>query len=131
MYVIDSLPTQFIAVHDDAEAVFATQFLCQALGGEQDVPRQCLVVLGQVVQGANGFLRDHQEMYRCLWGNVVEGQNLVVLVNDLRRDFPVDDLGEQSIHSCFSVVWAGLSVPMESAPAQCFTAGRFNAGSGP
>jgi hypothetical protein len=34
----------------------------------------------------------------------VEGQDLVILVDDLRGYFSVDDLGEQSIHSCFSIV---------------------------
>ncbi len=101
MNVVDSLPTFFIAVHDNAETFFATQFLGQALGGKQDVSSQRLVVLGQVVQGAYRLFRDHQEVHRCLWRDVVEGQYLVVLVNDISRDFPGDDLGEQCIPSCF------------------------------
>ena len=49
MYVIDGLPTQWIAIHDHAKALFATQFQGQTLGGEQNMPSQCLVVLGEVV----------------------------------------------------------------------------------
>ena len=33
-------------------------------------------------------------MHRCLWVNVLERQADVVFVNDVRRDFPVHDLGE-------------------------------------
>lgn len=47
-------------------------------------------------------------MYRCLRGDIVEGQNLVVLVDDLGRDFPVDDLGKQSIHYGCSMRVIGL-----------------------
>ncbi|MNV89110.1 hypothetical protein D3C71_1833780 [compost metagenome] len=65
---------------------------------------QCLVVLGEVVEGTNRLFRDDQKMHGGLWGDVVEGQNLVILVNDLGRYFSVDDLGEQSIHSCFSML---------------------------
>lgn len=102
MNVIDSLPTFFITVHDNAKTFFTTQLHGKALGREQDVPGQCFVIFGQVVQGAHRLLRNHQKMYRCLWGDVVEGQDLVVLVNNLCRDFPVDDLGEQSNPQLFS-----------------------------
>src|SRR5690349_18775128 len=70
MNVVDSLPTFFIAVHDNAETFFATQFQGQALGGEQDMSSQGLVVLGQVVQGTYRLLRDHQEVHRCLRGDI-------------------------------------------------------------
>jgi hypothetical protein len=43
-------------------------------------------------------------MYRRLWGDIVEGENLVIFIDDLRGYFSVDDLGEQSIQSCFSMV---------------------------
>ncbi|MNG11012.1 hypothetical protein D3C84_945150 [compost metagenome] len=128
--MIDRLPAQWIAVHDHTETFFAAQFQRQALGREQNVPGQCLVVLGEVVEGAHMFFRDHQKMHGCLRGVVVEGHYLVVLVNDLRRDVPVNDLAKNtlSIHSGFSNVWTGLSVLMGDAPAQCFTVGRIQRG---
>jgi hypothetical protein len=38
-------------------------------------------------------------MHWRLWGDVVKSQYLIIFIDDLRRNFPVDDLGEQSIHS--------------------------------
>ncbi len=37
-------------------------------------------------------------------GNIVESEDLIIFVDDLRGYFSVDDLGEQSIHSCFSIM---------------------------
>ncbi|MNH24130.1 hypothetical protein D3C79_840480 [compost metagenome] len=96
--VVDRLSTQLVAVHDHAETFFTAQLFGQTLGGEQDMSCQPLVLFGQVIEGADRLFRDDQKMHRCLWGDIVEGQNLVVLVDDLGRDFPVDDLGEQSFH---------------------------------
>src|SRR5450830_788579 len=107
MYVIDGLPTFFNAVHHHTKAFLAAQFQGQALGGEENMPGQGLVLFGQVIERAYGFFRNDQEMHRCLWGDIVEGQDLVILVNDLGGYFSVDDLGEQSIHSCFSIEWVG------------------------
>lgn len=55
MNVIDGLAAHFIAVHHHSEAVLATLLLGQALCGEQDMSGQGLVVLGEVVEGADGF----------------------------------------------------------------------------
>ncbi|MNI88160.1 hypothetical protein D3C73_1454280 [compost metagenome] len=55
---------------------------------------QALVLFGQVIERTDVFFRDDQKVHRRLGRDVVEGQNLVVLVDDLRRDFPVDDLDE-------------------------------------
>ncbi len=38
-------------------------------------------------------------MHGCLWGDVVKGQYLIIFIDDLCRDFPIDDLGKQSVHS--------------------------------
>lgn len=64
MDVVDGLAAFGVAVHDDAEAFLAALFDGQALGGEQDMPGQGLVLFGQVVEGADVFLRDDQEMDR-------------------------------------------------------------------
>ena len=83
----------------DPEAFFAAQFKGQPLRREQDVSCQAFVLFGQVIQGTNGLFRDDQKMHGCLWGDIVESQYLIIFVDDLCRDFPIDDLGEQSIHS--------------------------------
>jgi hypothetical protein len=103
MDVVNGLSTFFIAVHHYPETFLAAQFQGQALGGKQNMASQGFVVFAQVIQGADGFLRDYQEMYRRLWGDIVEGEDLVIFVDDLRGYFSVDDFGEQSIHSCFSI----------------------------
>ena len=42
--------------------------------------------------GRNDLPGDDQHMHRRLWVNVFESQTLLVLVNDVRRDLPIDDL---------------------------------------
>ncbi|MNH40060.1 hypothetical protein D3C79_1013190 [compost metagenome] len=92
--MVDGLAAFRVAVHDHAETFLAALFDSQALGGEQDVASQGLVFFGQVIEGANVLFRDDQKMYRCRGCNVLEGQDLVVFIDDICRDFPVDDFEE-------------------------------------
>ena len=104
MDVIDRLSTVLIAVHHYAETFFATQLFSQALGGEQNMSGEWFVFFRQVVEGADRFFRDDQKMHRCLRGYVVKRQHLIIFVDDLGGYLAVDDLGEQSIQCCISVV---------------------------
>lgn len=59
MYVVDRLATQVVAVHDDPEAFLAALLFSEALGGEEDVASERLVVFfAQVVEGCDVLLRD-------------------------------------------------------------------------
>ncbi|MNH41032.1 hypothetical protein D3C79_1024480 [compost metagenome] len=44
------------------------------------------------------LLRDHQEVHGRLGGDVVEGEDLVVLVEFARGDLPGSDFAEQTVH---------------------------------
>jgi hypothetical protein len=95
VYVIDRLATQVVAVHHDAKAFLATLLVGQALGGEENVAGERLVVLFvQVVEGGDMLLGDNQKMHWRLGRNVVEGNNLIVFVYLLRRDLPGHDLAK-------------------------------------
>lgn len=64
-------------------------------------------------------------------GDVMEGQDLVILVNDLGRDFPVDDLGKQSIQSRFSLGVVERECTEGSAGGAGFTSNFISGGSRP
>ncbi|MNH39010.1 hypothetical protein D3C79_1001220 [compost metagenome] len=92
--MVDGLAAFRVAVHDHAEAFLAALLDGQALGGEQEVASQGLVLFGQVIEGTDVLFRDDQKMYWCRGGNVLEGQDLVIFIDDIRRYFPVDDFEE-------------------------------------
>ena len=97
--VIDRLATQGVAIHRHAEAFRATLLLRQALSGEEDMPGELLVIgLAEVVQGRDVLLGNDQKVHGRLRGDVMEGHDLIVLVEHLGRNVPGDDLAEQTIH---------------------------------
>src|SRR5471030_2253393 len=114
MNVINGLPAFFIAVHHHAKAFLAALFNSQTLSGKQNMAGQGFIVFGEVIEGADRLFWNDQKMHGRHRGNIVESEDLVIFIDDLRRYFPVDDLGEQSIHSCFSIVKVQGSVPRPS-----------------
>jgi|TARA_R100000049_G_C1940058_1_gene84117 hypothetical protein len=46
------------------------------------------------MQGRDMFFRNYQEMYRRLGRDVIEGDNLFVFIDLLRRDSPGHDLAK-------------------------------------
>ena len=58
-------------------------------------------------------LGDDQEVHRCLWIDVSEGQAAVVLIDDLSWDLLADDLVEDG--GCALVRSLGSPVPCTSA----------------
>ena len=59
--------------------------------------QQRRVLLLRVRRGRNMFLRNQQQMRRRLRVDVREAQAQLILKHPLRRDFPVDNLAEQTI----------------------------------
>ena len=51
------------------------------------------------------LLRNKEQVHRCLGRDIPETQALVVLVNDVGRNFPVCDL----LEDCFFSHWKGTS----------------------
>src|SRR4029079_13582809 len=55
---------------------------------------QHLVGVGDVEMRTNDFLWNDEDVRRRLRRDILESQTIVVLINDRRRDFPIDDLLE-------------------------------------
>lgn len=100
--VVDSLPALFVTVHHDPEALLAAKLQREALRGKEDVAGKNLVFFSQVIERGDRFFGNDQKMNRRLWGNVMEGEHLVVFIDNLRRNFLGDNLAEQSGQSQFS-----------------------------
>jgi len=95
VYVVDRLAPEVVAVHDDAEAFLAALFFGKPLGGEEDMTGERLVVFFvEVVQRGDVLLRYHQKMDWCLGCDVIEGNDLIVFIQLVRRDVPRHDLAE-------------------------------------
>src|SRR5690606_38095679 len=68
-----------------------------------------------VIDGGDGLFWDDQQVHRRLGVNVPKGQAEVVFIDDVRRDFPVDDFGENGFRHVRSlVVMSGPSVVVYS-----------------
>jgi hypothetical protein len=98
MDVADGLSAQLVAVHHQAKALGAALLAGQLLGGVQQVAGQRLVGFGEVGEGGDVALGDHQKMHRRLRADIVEGDELIVLVELARRNLTGDDLAEQAVH---------------------------------
>lgn len=99
MYVVDRLAPQVVAVHDYAEAFLATLLFGEALGREEDMTGERLIIfLAEVVQRRDVFLWDDQEMHRRLGSDVPEGDDLIVFIELVGGNVPRHDLAEQTIH---------------------------------
>ena len=95
MYVMDRLTAKVVAVHDNPKAFLAALLLSETLRGKKNMPSKDLVVVfAQTMQGRDMFFRDYQEMYRRLGRDVIEGDNLFVFIDLLRRDSPGHDLAK-------------------------------------
>ena len=72
-----------------------TEFVGDFRGLQHQVSKD-LVIFGLGLGNArNGLLRDDQNMRRCLWFDVAEGDHEVVLIDDSGGDFAGDDSFEQ------------------------------------
>jgi hypothetical protein len=119
VYVINRLATKVVAVHDDAEAFLATLFFCETLGGKEDMAGECPVILfAQIVQGSYVLLRYDQKMYRCLGGDVIEGNDLVVFIDPACGNLPSHDLAEETIHGVSPEIGTIDSVTGRFEPGQ-------------
>ena len=95
MDVMYRLATEIVAVHDYSKALLAALLFGETLCCEEDMTSENLVVvLTQIMQGCDVFLRDHQKVHRRLGRDVIEGDNLFVFIDLLRRNSPGDNLAK-------------------------------------
>jgi hypothetical protein len=96
--VIHSLPSGVVAVHDYTVAIVRNafpgrQFRC----GQEQFSDQFGVIRPYVVYGPDVFFGDDQYVRGRLGIYVPEGQDIFIFVDDVGRDFPLDDPEKQVV----------------------------------
>src|SRR6185312_12581042 len=90
--------TVFVAVDHGAIALRGKTFALRVIGGgQQQATQQRRILRRGVVQRGDRFLRDEQHVHRRLRVHVAEGQQFVVLPDDVGRDLAPDDLAEDGV----------------------------------
>lgn len=67
------------------------------------------------------FLGDHKEVYRCLGGNILESQTLVIFVQNAGGRLPSDDFTENGV-STYALPRGSLippSAPVDQVSEHC------------
>ena len=96
--VVYRLAAILIAVHNHPIAVFRDTFAFSYFPGRKEQFSDEFAVLRlQVIHGCDMLLGNDQRMQGCLGIDVPEGQNVVRFVDDIGRDFPVNDFQEQIV----------------------------------
>lgn len=93
------LPTVFSIVDDQPESfvlLIHAEVRCDLSGSEKEMPEQVAVSAFGFTDAGKGLLRDDENMRRCLGGNVVKGEAKLVFMDDVRGNFPGNDLLKQS-----------------------------------
>lgn len=85
-------------VEDEPETVLRqAQFPGDFGGFQQQMAEQGLVFRSRFGEAREGFLRDHEDVRRCLRGNVVEGDDRVVLIDNPGRNLTSDDFLKEGL----------------------------------
>ncbi|OHE62092.1 MAG: hypothetical protein A2Z99_10710 [Treponema sp. GWB1_62_6] len=96
--MIHGLASVRAAVRHEAGALFGTAKIAgQLLRAEGKTPDQAFVIVGGVHEAGDMPLRNDEEVDRRTRGDVVEGENLVVLINLPARNLSPRDSAEQAV----------------------------------
>ena len=98
MKVGNGFTTILSIVDDDAKAIFKVQVSCNLPGLEKKMTECCLIFSGGFPNTWNGFAWNDEQVSRCLWVDVAEGDAKVVLVLDLAGNLT----GHDFLKECFS-----------------------------
>jgi hypothetical protein len=93
--VRDGFATIRAVVDDEPVAAgFQPDFFRDLGGFQQEMTEQLVVCGGSFSEARDGLLGNDENMRRRLGRDVTEGEDQVVFINDLRRDFAGDDFLE-------------------------------------
>ncbi len=93
MQMMDILSAIIVAVNHQTIAGIGNPFAYCKIGGNADhVSDERFILFGDIVRRPEFNLWDDQDMNRRLWGDVVEGKDLVVVVDDIDQDLAAYDL---------------------------------------
>ena len=70
------------------------------------MPEKILIRVRRLGDAWDGLLGDHQHMHGCLWVDILEGKDAVILVHNVRGNLARDDFFEQRHHTIMSVSFA-------------------------
>ncbi len=99
MEVIDGLTRPRVRVEDDPVSVECDTALSCETRGQQDALAYHLAILGSELKRRGDVLAGHdQDMHRRLGMGVLEGHKALVLVHLRGRNFPLDNLAEETAH---------------------------------
>lgn len=96
--VIDRLAAISATIDDGAVSVRQTKLLGDFLRGQQQVPQQSLILTRSCREVCQFFFGDHQHMRRSLRRDVMKCQAQIIFMDDLSRDFPIEDPFENRRH---------------------------------
>ena len=97
VHVEDRLTGVGPGVDDAAVALRVSELLRDLRGGEEELARDLRVVGAEVVEGGYVLLGDDEHVRRGLRLDVLEGEDVLVLVDLLRRDLAPDELAEEAV----------------------------------
>jgi len=67
-------------------------------GSQADPADQLPILFGDLRQSGYMFLRDDQDMHRRPGTNIPESQNLIIFIDNLRRNLPVSNITKDAAH---------------------------------
>ncbi len=98
MDVVDRLPAIGLAVEDEARSLLdASEILGESLGPEDQATDEDAVLGREFHEVRDMPLGNDEEMHRSLRRDIVEGQQVLVLVNLSGGHFAAHDLAEDAV----------------------------------
>ena len=113
MQVKHTLPHTGAVVYDQPERIADALLRRYLAGSYHQVAQQGLLLITGIDQPGNRLFRDHQDMHGGLGVDVPERQAQIILVNDIRRNFPPDDFRKNCL--CHGGYYSDYGPPI---PAQ-------------
>jgi len=105
MQMKNALPDADAVIDNKAKGILNT-FLPRNLVGHQiEVSEQRLIVIDSINNSRYRLKRYEQDMDRSLRIYITKGETLIVLIDDISRNFPVDYLAKYCIRHVKSPKW--------------------------
>jgi len=104
MKMIDGLAPVSSAVDDDPVAVVQSPLPGKVPYHHVEMANQCLVLILQGIERTDLLARDHQQVDWCLGVDIGECQAEIILMDNIGRDFAIDDPLEMNNYD-FSYIW--------------------------
>ena len=89
--MVDALPTVRSGVDNSSITAVETQDFCNFGNRQQQMTTELGVIWSKFTQGHDRLFRNKQHMHRSLWCDIAKRETDIILVNDIRRYFAVDD----------------------------------------